>query len=1045
MSKRYDVTGVSPLNYFSQEKNYLLTGANVIPKEGLFFATGFNMVGFSPLFPTGKLLVLGTDYSLSTLKEPYSTAYGVGIHDKAILITSGWTSVEIWYHALGTHVYYDATGVAPENYYQDERQVLAGRLKMYPVKQVPFFKSTFSAVGFNVANPGGYPLVEGVDFVFGPLIEPTSTALGTDIVEYITLLVHDLDEIEMTLHSLGNYVPYDAYATLPSNYIVDEIHPITDSLMVRPLMPSAFYLQDLVVKGYNSEYPTGKVLQAVIDYKYSPMYLTYSEATAKEVYSYVVLAENIWDSVSFTARLVGGSLDATLFTEIANAPPFDKMDPANWMDFRGQMKTLDLHIMDDNEPGQSFLEVLSVKLDEIKTVIAALPAAPIPSLPVGITNDIIAKLSELSIQQMNVNNAMGLLSQYGVNGPMFRVIADETYTIVDTDIGHTLIFTSLTGCELTVNDGLPEGMYFRVVQHITAGTVQFIGSAERYSTSTINGTTTPGEICYFTKTDTGVDPTHDKYLLDSNRLNADALSAENKIVTDQNYTVVAADIGKNLIFTNTTAPTTVSINNDLSEGMNFNVIKPVGAAKIVLAGAATKVNPAESLEVTIDGQIFSLLMLSKGVTPTTDVYLIDNNCADPFKAIPIVLVTTDTYTVSNADADKLLIFQHATGTAITLDDELRAGMRFKWAMDSAAGPLTWSGTAIGRPTTPVSFSSLSGKSWIEMIKIVEKTLPSNHDIYVSAVASGTSATEAYVDQKVSQAVATIARTCNVRQTVLTGPVDANGNADFLLNVGSELKTTNTLDDFPLVLCFGDGFDEYGERNYIVKVTETKSWGSGNLINANRWYYFQYNPTTQELTQGNSSIPPVYTFAKPAFPSEGQFWYPRDHRGCGEVYSGGEWLKVYRLYVAFGNTSMDINFCCFAYQGKGIVEIDPLTLIEGTIAVPFKTDNWGLNVKGKIQILGTAATALGWEAESLLPLPDAASLNISGSPGVGGFTFSRQQLTTLRYRQLTLTTARDTASEVGALYLPNFTTGVETTFYYNVAGNCKIFAYIERDF
>jgi hypothetical protein len=1045
MPKRYDVTGVSPLNYISQEKNYLLSGANVIPKEGLFFASGFSMVGFSPLFPAGTPLVLGTDYSMSALKEPYSTALGVPIHDKAVLITSGWTSVEIWYHALGTHVYYDATGVATENYFQNERQVLAGRLKMYPVKQVPFFKSTFSAVGFNVANPGGYPLVEGVDFAFGPLVEPTSTALGMDVVEYITLLVHDLDEIEMTLHSMGNYVPYDAYATLPSNYIVDEIQPITDSLMVRPLMPSAFYLQDLVVKGYNLDYPTGKVLQAVLDYKYSPMYLTYSEATAKEVYSYVVLAENIWDSVSFTCRMTGGSVDATLFTEIMLAGSFDKMDPVNWMQFRGQQKTLNVHIMDDDEPGQSFLEVLSYKLVEIKDAIAALPAAPVVSLPSNITNDVTNLITQLTEQQMNVNNAMGLLGQYGVNGPLFKVITDATYTVVDTDIGFTLIFTSPTGCELTINDGLPEGMYFRAVQHVTAGTVQFVGTAERYSTSTINGTTTPGEICYFMKTDTGVSPAHDRFLLDSNRLNADVLSAENKIVTAQTYTVVASDIGKNLIFTNTVSPTTVSVNDNLPEGMNFSIIKPVGAAKVVLSGSSTKVNPAESLEVTTDGQVFSLLMITKAVSPAHDVFLVDNNCSDPFKAIPIVNITASTYTVTSADADKLLIFNHTTGTTVTLNDSLRAGMRFKWSLDDTAGPVTWAGTAVGYPAAPVDLASFTGKNWIEMVKIVEKTTAPTHDVYVSNATIAAPASEAYVDQKVSQAVATVARTCNVRQTVLTGPVDANGNANFLLNVGSELKTTNTLDDFPLVLCFGDGFDEYGERNYIVKVTTTKSWGSGSLINGHRWYYFEYDPDTETLTQGYSTLPPVYTFAKPAFPAEGQWWYPRDHRSCGEAYSGGEWLKKRRVYVAYGNTAMDINFCCYAYQGKGIVEVDPLTLVEGTIAVPFKTDNWSLNLKGQIQLLGAAATALGWEGETILPLPPSTSLNISGNAGVGGFTLSRQQLATLRYRQLALTLARDTANPTGAIYLPNFTTGVETTFYYNVAGNCKIFVQVERDF
>lgn len=312
---------------------------------------------------------------------------------------------------------------------------------------------------------------------------------------------------------------FDSTGADIANYVTGEVHVIDNtpgvgSLMVQPTEETAFYKAGFIATGYNATYPAGLVLNPYKDYRYSPMYITYSAATGKEAFSYIVLQDAIWDTVELEYHGVGGDLDATLFAEIVAAGAFDRLNPVSWVQFVGQMSTLNTKILDPEPSSQTFLEVLNTKLAMMIDAINNLPAYPTPTLPVSLINDVADKILELSDQQVIINDALGKLGAYGAKGVALKLVTDVTYEVTIADIGKTLVFTNVAGCALTINNGLLKDFWFRIIRNIGAGNITYAGTATLFGVGSTTSTIKVGELISFIMTVDGTDPDPDIYILD---------------------------------------------------------------------------------------------------------------------------------------------------------------------------------------------------------------------------------------------------------------------------------------------------------------------------------------------------------------------------------------------------------------------------------------------------------------------------------------------------------------------------------------------------
>lgn len=158
----------------------------------------------------------------------------------------------------------------------------------------------------------------------------------------------------------------------------------------------------------------------------------------------------------------------------------------------------------------------------------------------------------------------------------------------------------------------------------------------------------------------------------------------------------------------------------------------------------------------------------------------------------------------------------------------------------------------------------------------------------------------------------------VRQTVLTGPVDAEGRADFI-NAGTGLQAIAAgLSVTPLLLSFGDGFSiEKGGSDILVEVDSNQVFG-GLVDNDTNYLYLDYDANAETITPGSTVRAPTYSYKKPTSPTSGDYWYPRDHRSSGEAYNGS-WSGVLRIYIGEAVTSGGsvTSAISYAYQGRWV--------------------------------------------------------------------------------------------------------------------------------
>jgi hypothetical protein len=922
---RYDHSASAVSNYVQDEVNYLLTGMDVYPKaDGGFFTDNFVATGFINGNPVGVPLVLGTDFTFQNQIEPLSTIVSKIVYGKITLSPGAFAtydSVTITYRAVGSYIQYVSTDTVSRNYITNEVFNIGSFFRVRPYMNSDFFATDFIARGY----PGATLLVAGTHFNYSATVQPYTDSLGINVYSHIDLIpaaVNSFTYIVFSYRAVGNFLPYDPTMSNVDNAITNEEHDIVDTAAIIPLANSAFFTDNFVAVGY----PGAVNLENVNDFFFSPIYLTYAAASGREVASYIVLTNpGAWTSVKLYYKAIGGAIDATLFKEIELAGVFDKLDPLNWMDFVGQQQTLNIGILDPEEPGQSFLEVLSTKLNQIKVAIENVPNAPIISLPTSLMDVFTAKINELNQLQVEVNGIIGDLSEYGSVGQRTKKVNGTTYTVTEYDTGYTLVFTNIAGCAITIPETLLFRVWFRFVQDTNAGQLTWVGGVgvTFLSTSPINGTIGPGEICTFWQYELN------KYIVVSNRVINDSTIGQLRVVSGTTLTMNATLHNRQiLVFTNA-ADCIVTIPPGMPDAMQWREIKRSGAGKVTHVGdvGVTLISEEGILGMDKIGEGMDFIKAEDGA----EKYLGISSRGNQSQHLRMKTINND-YIISEADRGYTLIYDTASNFTLTINTGLSDSFTCN-LFKSNTGNLTFAGSMgrVGNKTTALNKSNEYME--IKLLKTNVVSITTNMpDIDPSL------ATTASVNTAVSTGVNDAMKNVRVavRQCVLTGSYDNTSETlpSMIANPVTNGVNTSFFRLYSGIICFGDGFNQYGEKDHIINIADYPSLIGADIdssvgSNLTKFIYITYDELTNVAGIYRSSRAPTYSINKPTVPVEGDYWYPTDHRSRGEYYGGAAWVPKLMVCIGCIKDIAGIKYrYTFPYSGSFICPLNNNTADVG---------------------------------------------------------------------------------------------------------------------
>jgi hypothetical protein len=169
----------------------------------------------------------------------------------------------------------------------------------------------------------------------------------------------------------------------------------------------------------------------------------------------------------------------------------------------------------------------------------------------------------------------------------------------------------------------------------------------------------------------------------------------------------------------------------------------------------------------------------------------------------------------------------------------------------------------------------------------------------------------YVDTAVANKV-----NVPTRQTVLTGSVDSNGQANFL-GIGSGLSVNLAATTTPVVVAFAEGFDAAGEVDYVGRITAdvSSAWG-GLAASATNFLYIDRNTSTGALTYGATTLAPAYQYGGNPSTGTGQHTFRIDQMTM-YVGNGSTSSVVQRVFVgeAVTNASSVTSVTAYALRGR----------------------------------------------------------------------------------------------------------------------------------
>lgn len=158
---------------------------------------------------------------------------------------------------------------------------------------------------------------------------------------------------------------YDPAMTNPANAFTNEAVPVTTDAAIFPVN-HPFFKKGFEVWGTHIATGVHKKLDPMLDYTYSPPYISRSAAVGCEIFTYVVLLhKSDWSGLTFNYHALGGDIDATLLAEITAAGAFDRTSPVSWMRFVGEHASFRIAGIDPDLRHLGMLGTFNAKLQGI--------------------------------------------------------------------------------------------------------------------------------------------------------------------------------------------------------------------------------------------------------------------------------------------------------------------------------------------------------------------------------------------------------------------------------------------------------------------------------------------------------------------------------------------------------------------------------------------------------------------------------------------------------------------------------------------------------
>jgi len=196
---------------------------------------------------------------------------------------------------------------------------------------------------------------------------------------------------------------------------------------------------------------------------------------------------------------------------------------------------------------------------------------------------------------------------------------------------------------------------------------------------------------------------------------------------------------------------------------------------------------------------------------------------------------------------------------------------------------------------------LLSTSWVnaQEVKIASVTIDVNINIETS-----TKSVLALEKAELIQKIAYVPK----RQVVLTGPVDANGQANFLTSSGLTVTVNNTSE---IIATAAEGFDSRGTVDYIFSIpTATITLP----VNDTSYIYAEYNKSGY-ISVNYTDVVPVYSYVKPT-DAEGLYWFNLSNFKMYK-YVDSTWSQTLTVFLgeAVTDGSAVTSVLTYAYLGR----------------------------------------------------------------------------------------------------------------------------------
>lgn len=166
-----------------------------------------------------------------------------------------------------------------------------------------------------------------------------------------------------------------------------------------------------------------------------------------------------------------------------------------------------------------------------------------------------------------------------------------------------------------------------------------------------------------------------------------------------------------------------------------------------------------------------------------------------------------------------------------------------------------------------------------------------------------------------------------RQTVLSSSVDSSGLPNFL-SAGSGLSLNISASaSSPLIISFADGFDVYGNKDYLVNIAANSTLT--NLpASSTRYVYAELNPSTGAVSFGHVAFFPSYDRTAPV--SNSQPWFDLSVFKM-KTWNGSAWVQVYRVFLGEFTTGSNSVTSIINYALRGTFFSQLISIATGAIS------------------------------------------------------------------------------------------------------------------